>query len=127
MKISSNTAFIWSIVVIGAVAVFSLGGSSGASTENVSIIDGVQTITITAKGGYLPRTTIAKAGVPTVLKMDTNGTYDCSIALSIPSIGYRNNLPPQGETLIDVPAQTAGTKIRGVCSMGMYSFTVNFL
>lgn len=127
MKISSNTAFIWSIVVIGAVAVFSLGGSSTASTENVSIVDGVQTITITAKGGYLPRTTTAKAGVPTVLKMDTNGTYDCSIALSIPSIGYRNNLPPQGETLIDVSAQPAGTKMRGVCSMGMYSFTVNFL
>jgi hypothetical protein len=33
----------------------------------------------------------------------------------------------QGETLIDVPAQPAGTKMRGVCSMGMYSFTVNFL
>lgn len=127
MKISSNTAFIWSVVVIGAALVFSLGGSSGASTENVSIVDGKQVITITAKGGYLPRNTTAKAGVPSVLKMDTNGTYDCSIALSIPSIGYRNNLPPQGETLIDVPAQPAGTKMRGICSMGMYSFTVNFL
>jgi plastocyanin domain-containing protein len=127
MKISSNTAFVWSLVVIGAIAVTSLGRGDAVSTDNVSMVGDTQVITITAKGGYLPRVTAAKAGVPTVLKMDTQGTYDCSVALSIPSIGYRKNLPPQGETLIDIPAQPVGTSMRGVCSMGMYSFTLNFL
>lgn len=128
MKISSNAAFIWSLVFLGGIAVVSLGGSGGAaSTANVALVDGKQVITITAKGGYLPRTTTATAGVPTVLKIDTKGTYDCSVALAIPSIGYRNNLPPDGQTLIDVPPQPAGTSMRGVCSMGMYSFTVNFI
>ena len=93
---------------------------------NVSVVDGKQIITINAKGGYLPRITSAKAGIPTVIAMNTQGTFDCSSAIAIPSLGYRSNLPPSGETLIDVPAQNAGTTLQGLCSMGMYSFAINF-
>jgi len=28
--------------------------------------------------------------------------------------------------LIDVPPQNAGTTLRGLCSMGMYSFAITF-
>ncbi len=93
---------------------------------NVNIVDGKQIITITAKGGYSPKTTVAKANIPTVIRMETRSTFDCSSALTIPAVGYRGNLPPSGETDIDIPAQTPGTKINGICSMGMYRFTVNF-
>ncbi len=96
------------------------------AVNNVSIVDGKQIITINAKGGYSPRVTTAKAGIPTVIKMNTQGTFDCSAALTIPSLGYRGFLPPAGETLIDVPPQQAGSKLQGLCSMGMYNFTVNF-
>lgn len=97
-----------------------------SSPSNVSVVDGKQIITITAKGGYSPRTTKAKAGMPTVINMKTQGTFDCSIALSIPSVGYQNNLPPTGETMIDIPTQEKGSVIKGTCSMGMYNFAIQF-
>ena len=117
-------------VLIGGAIMLS-GGKTPSDTasknaDNVSVVDGKQVITIHAKGGYSPRVTTVKAGIPTVIKVATNGTFDCSSALTIPSLGYRNNLPPSGETAIDVPPQKAGTTIRGLCAMGMYNFSVNF-
>jgi len=109
-----------------------LSGGNGSNdtasqnADNVSVVDGKQIITINAKGSYSPRVTTAKAGVPTVIKVATNGTFDCTSALTIPSLGYRNNLPPSGETLIDIPPQKAGTTMRGLCAMGMYNFAVDF-
>jgi plastocyanin domain-containing protein len=97
-----------------------------SSRNNVVTTEGKQVIEIDAKGGYSPRTTSAKAGVPTVLKVKTSGTFDCSSSLVIPSISYRKNLPPSGETLIDLPPQEVGYVLRGTCSMGMYNFEVVF-
>lgn len=95
-------------------------------SANVTMVDGKQVIQMTAKGGYAPRVTAAKADVPTVIQMETNGTYDCSIALAVPALGFRKNLPATGVTQIDVPAQRSGTVLKGVCSMGMYNFTIRF-
>jgi plastocyanin domain-containing protein len=100
--------------------------SQNASVDNVTVEDGVQIIEIGAKGGYSPRVTLAKADTPTVLRVMTSGTFDCSAALAIPSIGYQKNLPPSGITEIDLPAQKAGTKLQGLCVMGMYNFVVEF-
>lgn len=94
--------------------------------NNVTIVDEKQVITISAKGGYSPQVTHAKADIPTIIKVVTNGTFDCSSALSIPSLQYQKNLPATGETLIDVPAQSTGTTLQGVCSMGMYNFSILF-
>lgn len=96
------------------------------AVNNVSIVDGKQIITINAKGGYFPAVTTAKAGIPTVIKMESRATFDCSSALVIPDLQYRKNLPPSGETLIPVPPQEAGSTLRGLCAMGMYNFVVNF-
>ncbi|MEI6296513.1 MAG: cupredoxin domain-containing protein [bacterium] len=95
-------------------------------SNNVSVVDGKQIIEINAKGGYSPRETLAKAGVPTVVKVITNSTYDCSSALSIPAINFRKNLPLNGETLVDIPAQNIGSEIQGLCGMGMYNFKIKF-
>ncbi len=102
------------------------GASGPQEASNVRIVGGKQVIAINAKGGYFPRVTTAKAGLPTVIKIHTKGTFDCSSALRIPMLGYRSNLPPTGETLIEVPAQKAGTTMRGLCVMGMYNFSINF-
>lgn len=94
--------------------------------ENVRIVENQQIIALEAKGGFSPTTSIAKAGIPSVLQISTNGTYDCSSAISIPSLGYRENLPATGVANVEIPAQEAGTTINGTCSMGMYSFSISF-
>jgi plastocyanin domain-containing protein len=103
------------------------GGNSPASeNNNVSVVNGTQIITISAKGGYAPNTTAAKAGIPTILKVSTNSTFDCSSALSIPAIDYHENLPMTGTTEIQIPPQRAGAEINGLCGMGMYNFSILF-
>lgn len=99
------------------------GGTSSA--QNVEIRDGVQYVTINARGGYSPRVSAAQANIPTKLVVKTNGTYDCSAALVIRSIGYQKILPNTGEEIIDLGTPKIGT-LQGLCSMGMYNFTVNF-
>lgn len=119
-------------LVIGIGVIFfgsSNGGSKTISTQsgqNVEIKDGIQYITIDAKGGYTPRVSSAQSGIPTKLIVRTNGTYDCSAALVIRSVGYQKILPQTGEEVIDIGTGQAGTSLQGVCSMGMYSFKIEF-
>lgn len=129
MKAIIISIIISLLLIAGALALKKSNERSlveGASVDNVSIEDGVQVIEIDAKGGYFPRETLAEAGVPTVLRVATNGTFDCSAALTVPAIDYRTNLPPSGTTEIEVPPQESGTKLQGLCSMGMYNFSIRF-
>ena len=127
MKPTIIAVIIAMAFITGALLLSGRSGADGAPSEdNVSMVDGQQVIEITAKGGYLPKKTLAKAGVPTVLQINTKGTFDCSSAISIPSLGYRKNLPPSAQTLIDIPIQESGATLTGICAMGMYSFTVQF-
>lgn len=96
-----------------------------ASVNNVSMVDGKQIIEIQAKGGYTPRKSIAKAGIPTILRMNTKGTFDCSSSVRIPSMNLFKSLPQSGVTDIDLGTQSAGT-LNGSCGMGMYPFEVDF-
>jgi len=102
------------------------GSSESWQADNVSIINGTQIVEVTAKGKYAPRHTSAQANMPTVLKVKTMGTYDCTTALSVPAIAYNTMLPPTGETRIELPPQKPGSTVRGVCAMGMYNFEVQF-
>ncbi len=119
-----------SIFLISAAMFVSPGGSGknsgGKNLNNVTTESGKQVIEISARGGYFPRISQAKAGVDSVIKMTTNGTFDCSSSVIIPSLNYQKNLPMTGETLIDLPAQQAGTTLQGYCAMGMYNFQVEF-
>lgn len=94
--------------------------------NNVTEENGKQIVTISAKGGYLPRISEAKADMPTTLQIETNGTFDCSSVLSIPSLDYQKNLPPTGITEVDIPPQPAGSTFEGLCGMGMYRFEIAF-
>ena len=92
--------------------------------SNVSFRGGEQVVEIKAKGGYLPRVSTAKAGVPTILKFDTNGTFDCSSQVRIPSMNISQSLPPSGVTEIALGTLEEGT-VQGTCGMGMYPFEIN--
>jgi plastocyanin domain-containing protein len=119
------------VILIGGALMLGNKQDAGSQTQIQPVIDGgmsldSQVIEIDAKGGYSPRAITAKADIPTTLKVTTRGTFDCSSALTIPSIGYRTNLPPSGVTEIEVPPQTSGSTLQGICQMGMYSFAINF-
>lgn len=132
----NKTAYIIMMVglVIGIGILFTSGSklkNNQSSTDtqvlqNVEVKDGIQYITINARGGYSPRISEAKAGIPTKLVVKTNGTYDCSASLVIRSIGFQKILPQTGETTIDLGSPKNGVPLLGVCGMGMYSFQVNF-
>ncbi len=115
------------VIIIGSAAYFVTRAPEVASTENVRVEAGTQVVEIKAKGQYSPRVTEAKAGIPTVLRMETDGTFDCTSQLTVPSIGYRQMLPPSGKTDIALESQKAGSSIKGICSMGMYNFEVKFI
>lgn len=115
-------------VLIGSAFLLTKGGISRTDTvpaNNVSIVDGRQIIEIRAKGGYQPRRSVAQAGIPTIIRFNTNGTFDCSAAIRIPSLGINRVLPQSGTTDIDIGSQQVLT-LQGMCGMGMYPFEVEF-
>ena len=115
--------------VFGFIFIFGFKTNNNGNSvlvENSEIKDGIQYITINAGGGYSPRISSAKAGIPTKLIMKTDGIYDCSTSLVIRSVGFQKILPQTGETEIDIGIPKVGVPLQGVCSMGMYSFSVNF-
>lgn len=93
-------------------------------SQNVQTREGVQYVTITAKGGYTPYTTQIAGGVSTKLIVKTDGTYDCSAALVVRSVGFRKMLRPSGEEVIDLGVLKPGEEVTGVCGMGMYNFKI---
>jgi plastocyanin domain-containing protein len=103
-----------------------VGLMSNQAVQNVEIRDGIQYITIEARGGYSPKISTAQAGIPTKLVIKTNGTYDCSLSLVIRSIGYQKVLSQTGEEIIDLGIPEVDTPLQGTCSMGMYNFKVDF-
>lgn len=132
----NKTAYIIiTIALVVGLGIIFIGGpksknNTSTATNQISqnrvIKDGVQYITINAKGGYSPKTSTAKAGIPTKLIVKTDSTYDCSASLIIHSIGYQKILPQTGETEIDLGIQGTGEVIQGSCGMGMFGFQIRF-
>lgn len=128
----NTIAIIVSVLMIGGVILFTNKDDSSTfsvvqekNIQNVSVVDGKQIIEIKAKGGYTPRVSVAKANIPTILRFDTNGTFDCSSSVRIPSMNISKILPNSGTTDIDLGNPKLGT-LQGICGMGMYPFEINF-
>ncbi len=115
------------VVLIGGTFAFTRKSDTTtvADANNVTVVDGKQIVEISAKGGYHPRKSSAKAGIPTIIRFDTNGTFDCSSSVRIPSMNISKSLPQTGKTDIDVGSQEVAT-LQGTCGMGMYPFEVEF-
>ncbi len=116
------------VVIIGGAFLVTKNNNEDGPVNiknNVTIVDGVQIIEIRAKGGYSPLQSVAKAGVPTILRFNTSGTFDCSSAVRIPSMDISKTLPNSGVTDIDLGSQQVGV-LNGTCGMGMYPFEIEF-
>jgi len=136
--IKSNIVMIVALVVAAAIIIFAITYKDERSSNdrgedivieeninNVTVVDGKQIIEIKARGGYHPTHSVAKAGIHTILRLDTNGTFDCSATVRIPSMDISKNLPMSGTTDIDIGIQKVGM-FNGTCGMGMYPFDIKF-
>lgn len=110
----------------GQVPASSKNSGSDAKVATVQIVDGKQVIEVVAHGGYNPRDIVAKANVPTILRMKTSGTFDCSAAFVIPSLNIQKMLLQTGVTDFEIPVQTSGSNISATCGMGMYRLNISF-
>ncbi|MBI5126753.1 MAG: cupredoxin domain-containing protein [Candidatus Taylorbacteria bacterium] len=121
-------SIVVAVILIGGAFLLTNGRNDlgqTVSANNVSIVDGKQIIEITARGGYQPRKSSAKAGIPTVIRFVTKGTFDCSSSVRIPSMNISRVLPQSGITDIDIGDGKLGT-LQGSCGMGMYPFEIEF-
>lgn len=114
-------------IVIGGAVLFGKNTDTTVQAQNVTMEGDQQIIVVTAKGGYAPKLTTAKANTPTVLRVKTDGTYDCTASVNIPSLGVSKVLEPTAVTEIVVPPQQAGSELKGTCAMGMYNFSIKFM
>lgn len=89
--------------------------------SNVYMEGNKQIVEINVKGGYSPRQSNAKSGIPTILRFKTNKTFDCSSSISIPSLKISEYLQDTGVKDFDIGIPVA-QKLKGNCSMGMYQF-----
>lgn len=128
----TTVAIVLAVVMLGAVVLLTNANATAQKTvpetgsiQNVSIVDGTQIIEISAKAGYTPRVSLAKANIPTILRFNTKGTFDCSSSIRIPSMNITQVLPNSGSTEIDIGNPKPGI-LQGTCGMGMYPFEINF-
>lgn len=130
MNKATVISLVVSAVLIGGAFLFfsprSVPDQGGTIVPTATIIDGTQFIDITAKGGYSPRAITAKAGVPTIIRVTTNETFDCSASIVIPKLSYQKFLQPSGIEEIALTAQQAQGTLQGLCAMGMYNFQIKF-
>ena len=131
MQKDTKTALVLCGVAVGFLVLFVAvrnGNKPTLATENtsVNIVNGVQIIDLSAKGGFSPPYIEATAGLPTELRVATNGTYDCSSTLVIPSLNYQKTLEPTGVETIQLSASQAQGTLDGTCGMGMYDFEIAF-
>ena len=133
MDIKKNTFQNIVIVISGILLViilFALLNKNNVTVESanpVSYSGDSQIIELTAKGGYTPNAITAKAGVNTILNVITNKTFDCSSSIRISKLNVNKNLPLTGTTQIPLGIYNVGDVLDGTCSMGMYSFKINFV
>ncbi|MHB1347635.1 MAG: cupredoxin domain-containing protein [Candidatus Humimicrobiaceae bacterium] len=100
--------------------------SNQNNSGNITFSGGKQIIEVVAKGGYSPKNIEAKAGLPTILVMKSEGAYGCERAFYLPDFKISKLLPENGKTEFDLGTPAKGTEIVGLCSMGMYYFQILF-
>ncbi len=122
-----NWLYLIPIVLVLFAGFTVISKNSSQISAKATTYGNFQIVEVFAKNGYTPSITEAKAGVPTILKVVTKNTLDCSAALFIPSIKYQKYLPMTGETEIQLLPQKSGTTVTASCSMGMFGFEIRFV
>ena len=128
MKSTAISIVIAGALIGGAIlytGISSTGGGGDTPANNVQLVDGKQIVEVSVQGGYRPKKSGAKGGLPPILGFSAPNPYDCSGAVRTPSVGYSAFLPATGKTDVDLGTPQAGI-LRGMCVMGMYTFEIEF-
>ncbi len=100
---------------------------SGGEVAGVSIVNGVQDVTIDVyKNGYGPSSSTLKAGVPVRLTLRTDKVQSCTRAFTIPEYRIVKVLPETGEEIIEFTPTKTGRLVY-TCSMGMFTGSFNVI
>ena len=117
---------VCAIIILGAFYLLGSNGDNTQANDNVKIKDGVQYVQIKVGGGYSPKVSTGKADIPTKLVFDTGEAFDCSTSVVVRQLNFSKILNPNSQETVDAGTLKSGDKISGTCSMGMYSFVINF-
>lgn len=94
-----------------------------ADTSAVSVVDGKQTVVITARtGAYSPDNVQAQSGLPTTLVVKSDEAQGCVRSFVVRD--QQKVLPVSGETRIELGVLQAG-RLDYACGMGMYTGVIN--
>lgn len=100
------------------------GGAAAPTARAWRIRDGVASFDLVIRDArYVPDVVRLPAGRPTRIVVDRREDLPCSDQLSIPQLGVLADLAPNGITVVDLPAASAGSYTL-TCGMGMMAGTV---
>jgi plastocyanin domain-containing protein len=91
---------------------------AGGPATPADLVDGVQEVRVTVKGGYNPDTIVVRAGQPVRLQFYRDETADCSERVVFDDFGVEAALPAFQTTTIEfTPPQPGEFRFR--CGMNM--------
>lgn len=100
------------------------GAGAGAPAGMARVEAGQQIVNVTVRSdSYSPAVMRARAGVPTVLVLSSQGARGCVRSFQIPARNVEEVLPATGETRIDLGVLAPG-RVDYSCSMGMYTGSI---
>ena len=103
------------VVLIAAILTALLGFYFfGPKKRQAAVVEeGVQTVTITVKGGYSPDVVQIVRGVPVRIRFDRQESGDCSSRVVMPDFKINQGLPADAVTVVEfTPEQTGEFAIR---------------
>lgn len=115
--------FVIAAVLTWAILAFFFGKQRQTSG---TMHDGMQTATITVKGGYSPANIAIQAGVPTTLTFDRQEEGECTSHVVFSDLGLDTFLPGHERTDVNLPALEPGT-YSFACGMNMVHGSVTVL
>lgn len=122
-----NLLYIIPLVLVATASYLLMHKNDGwVVLENVPIGQ-FQVAEVFAKNGYSPTKIQANANVPTILKIKTENTLDCSGSVVIPELDFQEFLPVTGITEIQILPQESGETIAASCTAGQYGFEIRFV
>ncbi len=115
MSVSDVVILVGALAVTGLMGWYFFGPKKSRMTE---LVDGVQVVEVTVKGGYSPDVIRVTAGVPVRMLFDRQESGDCSSRVVFPDFHVNQELPAYATTAVEFLPQEPGD-YEFACGMNM--------